>query len=126
MTTKEALEQRDAILDEYEKGVGLPTYHAPGDETELQFYLSLDRKALENMDTQECGVIEYRLALFAFHMQRAQNRETDRVTWAKNELRMTIASELNNYKGYGYEEKSSQAIKGNDHAHKLNNSLIYA
>lgn len=126
MTAKESLEARDKILDEYEKNLGLPAYSNDIAEEELQAYLNMDRKSIEALSGEDCAIIAVRLNQFSFHMQRAQNRELARVSWAKNEIRITIANELNNYKGYGYEEKSSQAIKQNDHANKLNQIMVFA
>lgn len=126
MTAKESLEARDKILDEYEKNIGLPVYSNDVAEEEMQTYLNMDRKTIESLSGEDCGTIGIRLLQFSFHLQRTQNRELARVAWAKNEIKLSIANELNNYKGYGYEEKSSQAIKGNDHAAKLNQILVFA
>ena len=126
MTAKDAMEQRDEMLNEYEKGIQMPAHEAPGTNEELEKYLTMDRTVLESIASEECSIIEYRLGQFAFYLQRAQNRELARVTWAKNELRLSIAKELNDYKGYGYEALSSQAIKGNEHATKVNQILVYA
>jgi len=125
-TPKELLEQRDQILDDYEKGIGLPIYNNPVPTEELEKYLSMNRDIIERLSADECAIIAIRLLQFGVHIQRAQNREISRVSWAKNELKMTIANEVNNYEGYGYEQKSAQAIKGNSHASKVNQIAIYA
>ncbi|NDC95158.1 hypothetical protein EB077_07625, partial [bacterium] len=68
----------------------------------------------------------YRLAQFSFHTQRTINRELARYNWAEESIKEVIADEINNYKGYGYIEKSIQAIKHNDKANSLNNIKKYA
>jgi hypothetical protein len=126
-TTKEELESWDAILDEYEKNIGLPIYNSEClSENELQTYLTMNRDVLEKTTPEDCGQIAYRLTQFSFHLQRTLNRETARYNWAEETIKEIIADELNNYKGYGYVEKSSQAIKHNDRANSLNKIKKYA
>ena len=67
-----------------------------------------------------------RLGQFAFHIQRTLNREIARHNWAEETIKETIADDINNYKGYGYIEKSYQAIKHNDKASGLNKIKKYA
>ena len=123
---KSRMESVDKVLDEYELSVGLPTYQESKNVEEMDEYLNMGRQELEALTQEACEEIACRLIQFAFHMQRAQNRETSRASWARNELEMTIAGELNNYEGYGYKEKAPQAIKGNAYASKVNKIMIYA
>ena len=126
-TTKEEISHWDKILDDYEKGIGLPAY--AGDslpEDELQEYLTMNRDVLEKFTVTECGEIAYRIGQFGFHIQRSLNREVARYNWADETIKETIADEINNYKGYGYVEKSLQAIKHNERATKLNQIKKYA
>lgn len=117
----------DKILDEYETSIGLPSYdNKVLPEHELNEYLTMDRSSLEKLSPEDCGQISYRLGQFAFHIQRTLNRELARFNWADETLKETIADEINNYKGYGYIEKSSQAIKHNDKANALNKIKKYA
>lgn len=117
----------DKILDEYEVGLGLPKYEAGiFNEQELNEYLSMDRNVLEKLSPEDCAQISYRLAQFGLHIQRTINRELARYNWSEESIKETIADEINNYKGYGYIEKSSQAIKHNDKASSLNKIKKYA
>lgn len=126
-TSKEELESWDSILDEYEKSIGLPTYCPTVlPEQELQQYLTMSRDVLEKTTPEDCGQISYRLAQFSFHVQRTLNREIARYNWADEKIKEVIADEINNYKGYGYVEKSNQAIKHNDKATSLNKIKRYA
>lgn len=126
MNTKEQVEYWDGILDQYETSVGLPQYKAHQlDEQELENYFSMNRDALEKLTPDDCGQISYRLAQFAFHIQRTLNREIARYNWAEEGIKETIADEINNYKGYGYVEKSCQAIKHNEKATTINKVRKY-
>lgn len=126
-TTKEELETWDKLLDEYENRIGLPLYIEDSlPEAELQKYLTMNRDVLEKTTQEDCGQIAYRLAQFSFHIQRTMNREVARCNWAEETIKEVIADDINNYKGYGYLEKSSQAIKHNERASKLNKIKKYA
>ncbi len=130
MTTQTSSDQVnywDNILDEYENSLGLPKYNpSTFDESELSTYLNMDRSSIEKLTPEDCGEISYRLAQFAFHVQRTANREAARLNWAEENIKETIADEINNYKGYGYIEKSTQAIKHNEKANALNKIKKYA
>ena len=127
MTSKEELEHWDNILDEYENQIGFTKYKSnllP--ESELNGYLTMNRDELEKLTPDDCGQIAYRLSQFSFHVQRTVNREQARHDWAEDTTRSVIADEINSYKGYGYLEKSLQAIKHNDKARSLDKIRIYA
>jgi hypothetical protein len=126
-SSSEQVSYWDKILDEYENSIGLPSYNnSILPETELNQYLTMDRSSLEKLTPEDCGQIAYRLGQFAFHIQRTLNRELARYNWADETLKESIADEINNYKGYGYIEKSTQAIKHNDKANSLNKIKKYA
>jgi hypothetical protein len=126
-TSKEELAHWDEILDSYEKNIGLSAYNSQVmPEEELQNYLIMSRDVLESMTPEDCIQIAYRMGQFSFHVQRTLNREIARHNWAEETLKEVIADEINNYKGYGYLEKSIQAIKHNEKATALNNIKKYA
>lgn len=126
-STKEELTYWDDILDEYENSLGLPKYVTVAlSESELNSYLTMDRQQIEKLTPEDCAQISYRLSQFAFHIQRTINREIARHNWAEETTKETIADDINNYKGYGYIEKSYQAIKHNDKAFGLNKIKKYA
>lgn len=126
-TSKEEVAYWDEILDNYEKGLGVPQYSQDSiSETELQEYLTMNRDILEKLNPEDCAQIAMRLGQFAFHVQRSLNREIARHNWADETIKEVIADEINNYKGYGYVEKSYQAIKHNEKASALNSIKKYA
>jgi hypothetical protein len=126
-TAKEELHHWDEILDQYEKNMGLCSYVADQfDSEELNKYLSMNRDTIEKLSPEDCAQIAYRLGQFSFHIQRTLNRELARYNWADETVKEVIADEINNYKGYGYIEKSLQAIKHNDKANSINTIKKYA
>lgn len=127
LTAKEEISYWDNILDEYENAIGLPKYGAAiMSEEELSGYLSMSRDEIEKLTPEDCGQIAYRLSQFSFHTQRTANREQARYDWAEDTIKSIIADEINSYKGYGYVEKSMQAIKHNDKASALEKIRKYA
>ena len=128
MNTKEQVEEWDRVLDEYEKGLGLGKYndlHGFTNE-ELNGYFTMSRDMIEKATPEDCAQISMRLSQYAFFIQRTLNREIARYNWAEESIKEVIADELNTYKGYGYIEKSLQAIKHNDKANGLNKIKKYA
>jgi hypothetical protein len=127
-TTKEQVEHWDKILDEYESSIGLGHYSEVHSftESELNNYFTMSRDMVEKLMPEDCAQISYRLAQYAFFLQRTLNREIARHNWAEESIKETIADEINNYKGYGFLEKSLQAIKHNDKATNLNKIKKYA
>lgn len=126
--TKEQVEQWDRVLDDYESAIGLGKYSQVHNftEKELGGYLDMSRDVVEKLSPEDCAQISYRLAQYSFFLQRTLNREIARHNWAEETIKETIADEINNYKGYGYLEKSLQAIKHNDKATALQKIQKYA
>ena len=127
-TTKEQVDQWDTILDEYESSIGLGKYSEVHGftEGELNQYFTMTRDMIEKLTPEDCAQISCRLAQYAFFLQRTLNREIARHNWAEESIKETIADEINNYKGYGFLEKSLQAIKHNEKASNLNKIKKYA
>ena len=126
-TSKEELQYWDKILDEYETSIGLSVYSASViSSQEINTYTSMSRDEIEKLNPEDCAQISYRLSQFAFYLQRSLNRELARYNWAEESIKEVIADEINNYKGYGYIEKSIQAIKHNEKATGLNSIRKYA
>jgi hypothetical protein len=126
-SSKEELQHWDKILDEYENSIGLSEYSQNIiNNEEINKYTSMNRDEIEKLNPEDCAQISYRLSQFAFYLQRSLNREIARYNWAEENIKEVIADEINNYKGYGYVEKSLQAIKHNEKASGLNNIKKYA
>ena len=128
-TSKEELQYWDSILDEYENSLNLPNYQSSNSSfgsEEINHYLSMNRNEIEKLTPEDCAQIAYRLGQYSLYVQRTINREIARYNWSEEKIKEVICDELNNYKGYGYIEKSSQAIKHNEKANILNNIKKYA
>jgi hypothetical protein len=127
VTAKDKLAKIDQVLDEYEKKAGLPACKSPGTEDELEKLLSMDRTSMEGLYAENCAEIGYRLAQYAFYVQRLFNREKTRVIWAKQQLAETIAKSLGDYDKFTkHEVKVSLIIKENTYAESLQKILTYA
>lgn len=128
MNTKEQVAEWDRVLDEYENSIGVGQYdsHNKFSEDELNSYFTMNRDSIEKLTPEDCAQIAMRLSQYALFVQRTLNREIARHNWAEETIKETIADEVNNYKGYGYIEKSLQAIKHNDKANSLNKIKKYA
>lgn len=128
MNTKEQVAEWDKVLDEYENSVGFNSYdvHNKFSDDELNLYFTMNRDSIEKLTPEDCAQIAMRLSQYALFIQRTLNREIARHNWADETIKETIADEINNYKGYGYVEKSLQAIKHNDKASSLNKIKKYA
>lgn len=128
MNTKEQVSEWDKVLDEYESSIGLGKYSEFSNftEEELGSYFNMTRDQIEKQTPESCAEIALRLSQYAFFIQRTINREIARFNWAEETIKETIADEINNYKGYGYAEKSLQAIKHNEKANALNRIKKYA
>ena len=126
-TSKEELEHWDKILDEYESSIGLPASSNNSESSqELNQYLSMSRDVIEKLTPEDCFQMAYRLGQMAFHIQIILNREIARHNWAEDTLKLAVADDISNYKGYGYMEKLYQAIKNNEKANGLHKIQKYA
>jgi hypothetical protein len=117
-----------ALLDRYEKEVGLPTNTAPGTETELSTYLNMPRDQLAKLHPDECGEIAYRLGQFAVYLQRLVNKENSVSNWAELALNDIIAKAYNQYDKYTkYEMRLALVTNENNYAmslHKIRTNAL--
>jgi len=123
----EKMNKAIALLDEYEKAIGLPKHNPPGEEEELNEYFMWDRDIIESMSAENCASTAYRLAQFSFYFQRETNRETAREKWAKSQLDAAVALKLNDYDKYlKYEVKVALICKEDSYAQVLENIRLKA
>lgn len=114
----------DGLLDEYEKKVGLPSVNFEKLEP-IDSYLTMTRESLDKLAPQDCAEISFILKQHALYIQREQNRQQSRISYAKGMINQVIADEQSGYSG-SWESTREQAIKHNDVAVKLNKIMIYA
>jgi hypothetical protein len=123
---KDKLAQVDKMLDDYETSIKLPILGSPGEEDELNKYLTMDRDVVERLQPQDCRGIAFRLSQFAFYVQRLHNRESARIPWAKTELGNIIAASPNYDKFVKYDIQIGLIIQENTYAQALQKILTYA
>ena len=122
---KEQLAKIDAVLDEYETSLGLPTFHADFHDISAKQYLQLSRDQIEKLTPEQCSEAALLLASLSFHLQRSYNREVARINWADRTLKTCIAGKEQAYKG-SWESQFNQAIKEDGYATKISNIKKYA
>lgn len=126
-TVKERLQQLDQILEQYESSQGLPNIQAPGEDDELQHYLSMTREEIEGLGPTDCAEISIRLNQFGFHLQRLYNREQARVEWAKSNLNKAVSKEYQNFGNiYNHDIKVATIVEQNEYAKSLYDIVTYA
>lgn len=114
----------DDALDQFEKELGLPNVDLSKIEPVAE-YLNMPRSVLSKLGPSDCAEIAFILKTHAMHIQKALNRETARITYAKNSINQIICSEENNYGG-NWSSSREQAIKNNIVAKKLNQIVKYS
>jgi hypothetical protein len=124
---KERMEKIEAVLDEYERQCGFPPIKSPGQEQELDEYLSMGRDTIEKLTPEAAGSLSYRLSQFAFYIQRLYNRERSRKTWADSELNRVIAAHIEDYSRYiKYDMRAAMVCRENAYATNVQSIVRYA
>ncbi len=112
LTPKGRMEAVEKILDEYETALGLPRFQEDYvGESEVTTYIEMDRRSMEKLTLEDCAEIAIALDQFAFHLQRAVNRENARVNWATDLLKEMISGRECQYQG-SWDSQFHQAVKG--------------
>lgn len=124
---KERLAARNLLLDQYENKIGLPPNLPPGDESELQEYLVMDRQTIEAMSPNRAISISIRMSQYAFYLQRCINRDKSILTWADSELTGLIVKHLGDYDKFTkYEAKVALICNENIAAQEIKTIQSYA
>jgi hypothetical protein len=126
-TAKEKMELVEQALDEYEKGIGLPSCQQPGSEDELNGYLTMDRNTVEKLTPDAAGSLAFRLSQYCVYIRRLYNREKSKIIWANKQLSRMIAIHNNDYDKFTkHEVKIALIIKDDSYAQSVNSILVYA
>ena len=107
----------DGLLEEYEKSIGLNTTDFSKLD-DVNQYLALSRDDIERLTGEDCAQIAYVLKQYAFHWQKAYNREIARANFAQGKIDLLVADEVRQYSG-SWEQTRSAAIKHNELALKM-------
>ncbi len=119
----------DAALDEFEQKIGLPKYEPTYKNADkLKEYLEYDMDTLERLTPEQCKEIATIYRGFAFHIQRAKNRERGRITWADGQLQKLVTPKLNQYRNCGgsFSHIFDAAALGDDYTSKIMAIKSYA
>lgn len=117
MKTRDLAELVDKRLDEFEENTGLQkSIIREETENEVAKLLTMTPGDLREMDAVACAEAAVLLEEFAFHIQRAENRQKTRVNWANARIEKMIAPNLHKQPGYSHEERRAKAISQDDAA----------
>lgn len=120
------LAESDGELDRFEHSLGLPLAPPLAMESEATRLLSLEPSALRAMSQVELAEGNFLLEQFAFHLQRAANRETGRLTWSSENLRRVLAPLLARQPGLSAEERRLAAVLQSPAARELEKMRVDA
>jgi len=125
MTPRDRLDKLDEVLNEYEKGLGLPAFIEGQEDTEVQRYLSLGPRDREKLTLEDCAEAALVLGNYAFYLQRALNRENARINWATAVLKEFISGRESQYTG-SWESQFNQAVGEDSYTRKVLTIKRYA
>lgn len=117
------LDEINALLDEYQKSIYIPRQTV---DSKIEEYLNLTREQIRKLSPEDCGEIAYVVSRFASYIQEKVNRQTAVMGWAEANIKIIIADKIDQYTGYGYEEKKNKAIKDNEVARELEKVRTHA
>lgn len=104
-------------LDDFQEGLGLPKMEFG--ENQVKRFLTMPFSELKKLSCEDCAEGVFVLEQFSFHLQRAINREQAMVRWATESIHKNVAGRLHLQKGFAFDERKLQAIRGDDAAQAL-------
>lgn len=114
-------------LDRFEAQVGLGKARSSSSmDDEIDNLLNLEPEQIRRMSTIECAESAYILDEFAFHLQRALNKNQSLANWAEARINRIIAPLLSTMPGYSPSERNQQAVYSNDAARETQTIRISA
>lgn len=127
LTVEDRVKKLDAVLDEYEtQACGLRHNSPVKLKNEAMNLLEIEPEELRRMTAEECGEAAVILNSFAFHLQRAVNREMGRAKWADASVKKAITHSLGQQRGQSFEERRLLAIANDEAAAKLDQIGVQA
>jgi hypothetical protein len=114
------LESRlDALLDQYEGSLGLPSSCPKEVEVEATRLLTITPAELAALDRQQREDAAFTLEQFALFLQKSINREVARSHWAEERLKKVLGVKMPKHHAYSYEERRALALEGDEDAQRL-------
>tara|TARA_R110000765_G_scaffold425619_1_gene538938 strand:- start:131 stop:622 length:492 start_codon:yes stop_codon:yes gene_type:complete len=125
LKVEDRIEAVESMLEEYEKSVGVSLIFKPEGDI---YHLNLRMDSLRKMSPEECGEFAFSLAQKSLYLQHEINKQTQRINWAKTNIDMMIAGNIDSYgsKYTPYENRKMLAIKDNDYTIKLYEVIVKA
>lgn len=116
VTLEEKVQRINELLDSYEEQLGLPKFDKYGQD--IKKYLDMSHSELQALTPMLCAEISVILTQYAFYIQRAINRETAILNWAKKNLTYSVAPKAKQYKG-SFAQQEAQAVMDDEFCKKL-------
>lgn len=117
LNTQEQLKATNEALNDFERQSGLGVYDLKMEiQNEGDRLLSLTPDEVRRMSAAECAEAAYTLEQYAFHVQRAINRQQSQANWAEARVTRIIAPTIHTMPAYTPGERRPQAIHLNDAA----------
>ncbi len=123
-SAKSQLEKIDAVLDEYENKIGLPSFQL--DQNELSSYMNMSREVMERLTPIQCCVAADYLISAAFHFQKMKNREDARVIWAEGQMNRSATGRMSQYSVGSFNQNFMAAVLDDQYTLKLFDIKQYA
>ena len=124
---KNLLDNNQTALEEYEEKLNLPKNEAPGEESELQEYLTMPADVIESISAERTLSVSIRLSQFSYYIQRLINKHKSMRTWVDFQLNKVIASRIDSLDKYTKTEiKIAQICRDNEEAQQLSRLKLYA
>ena len=78
-TASDQLKKLDAVLDEYERSLGIPEFNDEFHDGSAKRYMALSRGQIEKLTPSECAEAALLLGSLSFHMQISYNRRNPKI-----------------------------------------------
>ena len=123
-TVVEMVAEWDKTLKDFEAKLGMSEAKAPGDETELENYLTMPIDELRKLNSEGCAEISYRLNQYSFYLQRIYNINLGRVKRLNSILDGYAGGKLEGYnKFWKYEERLNAPCCEDGYAGKIKSMI---
>jgi len=94
------MEHVQTALDNYEKGMGLPSLEkSPCEEDELSGYLCMSKDEMDVLAIEDCDKMAMRLAQSVIYIRRLYNKGVSRISWCDTEISHYICDKINTVGG---------------------------
>jgi uncharacterized protein YjeT (DUF2065 family) len=125
-SVEERLGAVEAALDDFEDGLGLPRGQPVASQSAVRELLEATPEQLRSMGAIELGEGAVLLEQFAFHVQRAVNRQQARARRCEEGIKKALSGSIHRQQASSAEERKMMAIANNSVAERLHAAMVDA